>query len=74
MKLFLSRPVWEANDAADLRVILANPLGQKMLAMLLDKRPDVTGFDPEQRRIQSDTRSGFEDCITEILHLTQPPK
>jgi hypothetical protein len=74
LKLLSVRPEWSAQDSAELREFLNKNggLGQKFFNSLLFSRPDVTGYDPEQRRVQSDERSGYEACLAEMIRLSDP--
>ena len=72
LKLLAVRPEWTAQDSAELRQFLAGPFGQKFFNSLLFTRPEVTGVDPEVRRIRSDERAGYESCIAEMLALAEP--
>jgi hypothetical protein len=72
LKLISVRPEWAEQDAAELRQFLSGPLGQKFFNSLLFSRPEVSGYNPEQRRVQADERAGFEACIAEVLQLAKP--
>jgi hypothetical protein len=69
LKLLSVRPEWTEQDAAELRQFLSGPFGQKYFNSLLFSRPEVAGYNPEQRRVQSDERAGFEACLAEMLRL-----
>jgi hypothetical protein len=67
------RPEWTQSDAAALRVYLSKGEGQLLLRSLLYARPSVTDRGNSiARQIQSDERTGFEACISEILSLAEP--
>ena len=72
LKLFAVRPEWTEQDSAELRQVLNGPLGQRFFNSLMFSRPEVTGIDPEVRRIRSDERAGYEACISEMLALSNP--
>ena len=72
LKLVPVCPVWTQQDSAELRQFIATPFGQKLFNTLLFNRPGVSGYCPEQRRVQSDERAGYEACIGEILFLAEP--
>lgn len=74
LKLLSVRPDWTEQDSAELREFLNKNggLGQKFFNSLLFSRPEVTGYDPERRRVQSDERAGYEACIAEMIRLAAP--
>ena len=71
-RLYSVRPEWTQQDSAEFRLFIATPLGQRFFNSLLFSRPEVVGYDPDQRRVQSDERAGYEACIAEMLRLSDP--
>jgi hypothetical protein len=74
LKLIPNCPVWTEQDGADLRLWLNTALSQKILSTLVFQRPEVSGYDKNQRRIQSDERAGYEACIASLLQLAEVKK
>jgi len=72
LKLLSVRPEWTEQDRAELRQFLSGSFGQKYFNSLLFSRPEVSGYNPEQRRVQSDERAGYEGCIAEMLRMAEP--
>ena len=66
-------PKWSEAFSSELRQFLVSPTGQRFLARMRAHAPVVSNRDnPEIRRIESDTRAGFESAFDTILHLADP--
>ena len=74
LKLLPNCPEWTEQDGADLRLWINSPLAQKTLSLLVFQRPEVLGYDKNQRRVQSDERAGYEACIATLFQLAEVKK
>lgn len=65
-------PPWSPSEQAILLDFLRSPVGQLFLRSLFFRRPLVTeARDREARNIQADTLAGYDECIAEILRLSE---
>lgn len=62
-------PSWSDSESAVLRDFLNSGTGQRLLSRLHWLRPQVNTYVPEERRARQDARTGYEECLEQILLL-----